>query len=150
MPRDAVANPDLPPDLLAVNIAPLNLPPGSNGGGQVMRTTLICDRGRLFDSGSPVLRAELRAWHLAGEFVPYVIRNLGFIAISGNRHAPHVRLRPATVAPRALAALADWLAEAAPERLALSTLGQAWQHRLIATGGRPASDLVRAMTAAVA
>ena len=110
-----------------------------------MRAILICDRGRIHDGASAELRAELSAWHLSGEFIPYAIRNLGFISISGKINAPHLRWRPAIVAPRALVTLGDWLGQTRPERLAVSTWGRPWRHQLIATRGRAAPDLLAAI-----
>jgi hypothetical protein len=93
-----------------------------------MASLLIDDSGNLRDSGSQALRAELKAWHLGASFVDYVIRNLGFIAISHSGDSARLQLRPAVTSPAAFGALMQWLTDNAPPRVAVSHLSDRWNH----------------------
>lgn len=96
-----------------------------------MLTVLIDDRGKVWDSHSPVLRSRLRASIPAETLREFAIVNLGFIGLAISRGSVRVQLRPLFARPAALGTLYLWLHQNAPERLVVTWYNGRWQDEII-------------------
>jgi hypothetical protein len=110
-----------------------------------MQTLLFDDRGELWDAKSRKLAETLQASLSGEDLLSYVVRNLGFIAITDNNGSLRLRLRPAVVSQMALSALLYWMHDRVVERVLLSFLEGEWSHELV----RTREDAVRRLLARV-
>jgi hypothetical protein len=92
---------------------------------------LIDDRGKVWESHSPVLRAQLRASIDDGELRRFAILNLGFIGLAISKGSVRIQLRPALAKPAALGALYLWLHQCARERVVVTWYNGRWQDEII-------------------
>jgi hypothetical protein len=97
-----------------------------------MPNWIIDDKGDLTDAQSPRLRHELGGFSLGGDFVDYVVRNLGFVLIAPLPNGSmRVSFRPRVASPLALAGLVYWLSDRRPRRIVLSHFERDWRHELL-------------------
>lgn len=98
-----------------------------------MQTLLFDDKGELWDAKSRKLADELQASLPSDELQKYVVRNLGFIAVTDNNGSLRLSLRPAVVSQMALSALLYWMYDRTIERVLISSLDSDWSHELVRT-----------------
>lgn len=98
---------------------------------------LIDDEGGTWDGGSLSVRCAFNSPYSGGEFVDYVVRNLGFIAIDTYGQSRQIRLRPSRTSERAIAALIEMIGRQPKARYALTWFDQEWRYALVVQ-----SDLV--------
>jgi hypothetical protein len=96
-----------------------------------MRTFLFDDKGDTWEANSSRLAEELHASLRGEELVKYVVRNLGFVAVSENGSSVRLRLRPAVVSQMALSALLYWMHDRTIDRALVSLLDGEWTHELV-------------------
>jgi hypothetical protein len=96
-------------------------------------TLLFDDQGEMWDAKSPLLADALHASLSGEELLKYVVRNLGFIAVTENGGSLRLQLRPAIVSQTALGALLYWLHDQTVERAMISLLDRDWTHELVRT-----------------
>jgi hypothetical protein len=97
------------------------------------RRWIIDDKGDIWPGSSGFLRQLLFCELSEPHFSQYLITNLGFIALHERDAGASIRLRPQVVSPLAVVGLAYWLSDRRIERVALSSLGSEWQHRIFAS-----------------
>jgi hypothetical protein len=98
---------------------------------------LIDDEGGTWDGGSLRVRQAFNSPYSGGEFVDYVVKNLGFVAIDTYGQFRQIRLRPSRTSERALAALIEIIGRQVKTRYALTWFDQDWRYALVSQ-----SDLV--------
>jgi hypothetical protein len=99
----------------------------------MMQTYLFDDKGELWDGKSRRLADALYASLSSDDLLKYVIRNLGFIAVTENSGSLRLQLRPAIVSQTALGGLLYWMHDRAIERVLISALDEEWSHELVAS-----------------
>jgi hypothetical protein len=104
-----------------------------------MQTLLFDDKGEVWDAKSHKLADALQASLSCEDLLGYVVRNLGFIAVTDNNGSLRLQLRPAIVSQMALGGLLYWLHDRAIERVLISYLDGEWSHELM----RSREDAVR-------
>jgi hypothetical protein len=109
----------------------------------MMRTILFDDSGEMWDAKSPNLARSLQASLSGDELAKYVVRNLGFIAVTESAGSLRLRLRPAVVSQTALSALLYWLHDQPTiDRLLISFLDGDWTHELVRSCGQAVRTLL--------
>lgn len=110
---------------------------------------LIDDAGRLWDIDSFQLRAELDGFAAGSVFPDYVVKNLGFVRVDRRGQSATIWLRPATVAPIALAELMYWLVDGKFERVLVNSfLHDAWQHTMVGAAEKSFTSLATMLSSA--
>jgi len=110
---------------------------------------LIDDSGRLWSVDSHRLRAELYGFAAGDDFSAYVVKNLGFVRIGKRGASANVWLRPATVAPAAIAQTIYWLVDERIERVLVNTyINGTWQHTVVGDVERNFPMLATCLSAA--
>ena len=110
-----------------------------------MQTFLFDDQGEIWDAKSHRLAEVLQA-SLRGEaLVDYVIRNLGFVAVTQSNESLRIRVRPSVVSQTAFGALVYWLHDRPIERVLLSFFGTEWTHELVRSRDEVAQRLMARM-----
>ena len=99
----------------------------------MLQTYLFDDKGELWDGRSRELADVLDASLSSDDLRKYVVRNLGFIAITENSGSLRLQLRPAVVSQMALTGLLYWMHDRAVDRVLLSCLDGEWSHELVAS-----------------
>ena len=99
----------------------------------MMQTYLFDDKGELWDGKSRQLADALHASLSSEDLLKYVVRNLGFIAVTENGGSLRLQLRPAVVSQMALGGLLYWLHDHDIERVLISSLDEEWSHELVRT-----------------
>jgi hypothetical protein len=99
----------------------------------MMQTYLFDDKGELWDGKSRKLAEILHASLSSADLLKYVVRNLGFIAVTDNNGSLRLQLRPAIVSQMALGGLLYWMHDRPIERVLISSLGEEWSHELVRT-----------------
>ena len=99
----------------------------------MMQTYLFDDKGELWDGKSRQLADALHASLSSEDLLKYVVRNLGFIAITENSGSLRLQLRPAVVSQMALSGLLYWLHDHDVDRVLISSLDEEWSHELVRT-----------------
>ena len=99
----------------------------------MMQTYLFDDKGELWDGKSRQLADALHASLSSEDLLKYVVRNLGFIAVTENSGSLRLQLRPAVVSQMALGGLLYWLHDHDIERVLISSLDEEWSHELVRT-----------------
>ncbi|MFM9941301.1 MAG: hypothetical protein ACKVP7_17600 [Hyphomicrobiaceae bacterium] len=96
-----------------------------------MTMLLIDDQGTCWNGASRELRSAFDSPYSGGEFAEYAVINLGFVAINAYGSSHQVRLRPAVVTRKAVAALAQRLATNKVARVVLTIFETDWTNELI-------------------
>jgi hypothetical protein len=99
----------------------------------MLRTILFDDQGEMWDANSPHLAESLHASLYGEDLLKYVVRNLGFVAVTENSGSLRLRLRPSIVSQTALSGLLYWLHDQTIERVMISLLDGDWSHELVRT-----------------
>jgi hypothetical protein len=99
----------------------------------MLQTYLFDDKGELWDGRSRELADVLDASLSSEDLRKYVVRNLGFIAITENSGSLRLQLRPAVVSQMALSGLLYWMHDRAVDRVLISYLDGEWSHELVAS-----------------
>jgi hypothetical protein len=99
----------------------------------MLQTYLFDDKGELWDGRSRELADVLDASLPSEDLRKYVVRNLGFIAVTENSGSLRLQLRPAVVSQMALSGLLYWMHDRAVERVLISCLDGEWSHELVAS-----------------
>jgi hypothetical protein len=99
----------------------------------MMQTYLFDDKGELWDGKSRKLAEALHASLSSEDLLKYVVRNLGFIAVTENNGSLRLQLRPTIVSQVALGGLLYWMHDRAVERVLISCLDEEWSHELVRT-----------------
>jgi hypothetical protein len=107
-----------------------------------MQTLLFDDTGEARDAQSPRLAEALQASLSGDALVNYVIRNLGFVAVTHTDDSVRIRLRPSVVSQLAFGALLYWLYDRPIRRVLLSLLGAGWSHELLRSREEAAQRLM--------
>jgi hypothetical protein len=84
------------------------------------QTTLIDEKGRLWDAGSHLLRQSLYLQGVEGDIQPALIDNLGFVGLSARDGRIIVRFSPKAVSRAAVGALYYWLSARNSTRICLA------------------------------
>ena len=100
------------------------------------------DQGEMWDAKSRRLAEVLQASLTGEELLTYVIRNLGFVAVSESGGSVRLRLRPKVVSQAALGALLYWLHDQHIDRMLLSFLDNEWTHELVGSRQEAARRLL--------
>ena len=90
----------------------------------MMQTCLFDDKGELWDGKSRRLADALHASLSSEDLLKYVVRNLGFIAVTENGGSLRLQLRPAIVSQTALGGLLYWMHDRDIERVLISALDE--------------------------
>ena len=115
----------------------------------MMQTYLFDDKGELWDGKSRQLADALHASLSSEDLLKYVVRNLGFIAVTENNGSLRLQLRPAVVSQMALGGLLYWMHDRDIERVLISSLDEEWSHELVRIargGGAPAARARKSAT----
>src|ERR1043166_8079004 len=88
----------------------------------MMQTYLFDDKGELWDGKSRKLAEALHASLSSEDLLKYVVRNLGFIAVTENNGSLRLQLRPTIVSQLALGGLLYWMHDRAVERVLILCL----------------------------
>jgi hypothetical protein len=99
----------------------------------MLQTYLFDDKGELWDGRSRELADALDASLPSDDLRKYVVRNLGFIAVTENSGSVRLQLRPAVVSQMALSGLLYWMHDRTVERVLISCLDGEWSHELVAS-----------------
>ncbi len=91
---------------------------------------LFDDLGKIWDGGSPQLRASFGAPQSHVEFSTYVVKNMGFVAVNLYGRSCEIRLRPRLVTPHSFASLRQWLQGRDFERVVTAHFDTDWVYGL--------------------
>jgi len=97
------------------------------------QTYLFDDKGERWEGNSRALVDVLDASLSSEDLRRYVVRNLGFIAVTESIGSLRLQLRPAVVSQMALSGLIYWMHDRAVERVLISCLDCEWSHELVAS-----------------
>jgi hypothetical protein len=97
-----------------------------------MSILLIDDEGEWWDGQSGHLKSAYDSPYSGGEFVGYVVRNLGFVALNEYGTSCQIRLNPSLTLPQTIKSLANWLGRYSFRRLAVTWFGKDWHYELFA------------------
>lgn len=113
----------------------------------VMRALdLIVDHhGEVWQAPFNGLRDAIGCDALDDEFIPYAIRNLGFIRLQQTEHGVVVALRPSAANPVTFASAIFLLSDLHSQRVILSCLSDSWSHRLCRDNADARVRLLREM-----
>ncbi|HRD78828.1 MAG TPA: hypothetical protein PK264_23300 [Hyphomicrobiaceae bacterium] len=113
---------------------------------------LIDDQGEFWDGASRQLRTAFDSPFSGGEFSSYAVRNLGFVAVDQFGSSCQIRLRPAMVSSKAVAALVEWLHKRSFQRVSAAWFTTDWAYEIFPSLrealGRLASVIEEARTPA--
>ena len=90
-------------------------------------------------AGRSALPTRSKSSIAGDELTNYVVRNLGYVAVSETETMARIRMRPSIVSPVAFSALLYWLHDRPKDRFVLSFLESEWSHEVL--GGR--DDVIR-------
>ena len=110
-----------------------------------MPLVVFDDKGVGWDARSPRFGETLNSSIEGETLASYSVVNLGFAVAEAINSSARIRVRPASVAQPALAALLYWLYDCAPERILISSFEGRWCHELV----RASEDITAQLADAV-
>ncbi len=99
-----------------------------------MNLVLIDDIGTIWDGRSKALRQAFDAPLADDEFSSYMVKNLGFIAITLYGNSCEIRTRPRLVSPKSLESLCTWLDKRQFARVVTVHFDTDWRYRMHTNG----------------